>query len=110
MRIAELCEQIGLRFDTIRALLFGKTLTGKPAKFYSPEHKHFETKDIQLKIEKDPENSGKLFLSLNGQNISDWFRQKYQDVKQVTSHYIKTKHQAEKREKRKAKEIRYKYG
>jgi hypothetical protein len=47
MRIAGLCDQVGLMFDTIRALLFGKTLTGESAKFYSPEHKqHFEAKDI----------------------------------------------------------------
>jgi chromosome segregation ATPase len=72
IRIAGLCEQVGLVFDSIRALLFRKTLSGESAKFYSPEHKqHFEVKDIQLKIEKDPDNPGKLRLSLNGQNIFD---------------------------------------
>jgi hypothetical protein len=88
MRVAGLCEQVGLVFDSIRALLFGKTLSGDSAKFYSPEHKqYFEAKDIQLKIEKDPDNPGKLRLSLNGQNILDWFKQKYQEVKQATNYY-----------------------
>lgn len=74
--------------DSIRALLFGKTLSGNSAKFYSPEHKQrFEAKDIQLKIEKEPENPEKLRLSLNGQNILDWFKQKYQEVKQATNYY-----------------------
>ncbi|MDR0748427.1 MAG: hypothetical protein LBF62_02505 [Tannerellaceae bacterium] len=42
MRIVGLCEQIGLTFDTIRSLLFGKTLAGDSVKLYSPEHKqHF---------------------------------------------------------------------
>lgn len=90
MRIAGLCEQVGLLFDSIRALLFGKTLTGESAKFYSPEHKqHFEAKDIQLKVEKDPDSPGNLRLSLNGQNILDWFRQKYQELKQTARPHIK---------------------
>lgn len=76
MRIVGLCEQIGLTFDSIRALLFGKTLFGDSVKFYSLEHKqHFEAKDIQLKIEKEPDDSGKFRLNLNGQNIIDWFKE-----------------------------------
>lgn len=90
MRVAGLCEQVGLVFDSIRALLSGKTLTGESAKFYSPEHKqHFEAKDIQLKIDKDPDNPGIFRLSLNEQNILDWFRQKYQEIKQSARPHIK---------------------
>ncbi len=81
MWIAELCEQIGLTFDSVRSLIFGKTLTGESVKLYSPEHeRHFQAKDVQLKIEKEPDTPGKLCLSLNGQNIIDWFRQKYQEL------------------------------
>ena len=86
MRIVGLCEQIGLTFDSIRSLLFGKTLTGESAKFYSPEHKqHFEAKDIKLKIEKEPDAPEKLRLSLNGQDIMEWFRRKYQDLQKTTT-------------------------
>lgn len=89
MRVAGLCKQVGLVFDSIRALLFGKTLTGESAKSYSPEHKqHFEAKDIELKVAKDPDSPGKLFLSLNEQNILDWFRQKYQEIKQTVRPHI----------------------
>jgi hypothetical protein len=87
-RIVGLCKQIGLTFDSIRSLLFGKTLTGNSVKLYSSEYKqHFQAKEVQLKIEKEPDNPGKLRLSLNGQNIIDWFKQKYQELKQVTSYY-----------------------
>lgn len=90
MRIVGLCEQIGLVLDSICALLFGKTLSGESAKFYSPEHKqYFEAKDIQLKIEKEPDNPGKLRLSLNEQNIIDWFKQKYQEAKQAVRPHVK---------------------
>lgn len=82
LRIAGLCEQIGLAFNPIRYLLEGKTLKGEQFKFYSPEHKeHFEAKDISLKMEKEPDNPEKLRLSLNGQDILDWFRQKFQELK-----------------------------
>ncbi|MFV0289388.1 MAG: MobV family relaxase [Mangrovibacterium sp.] len=90
MRIVGLCEQIGLVFDSIRALLFGQTLSGNSIKFYSPEHKqHFEAKDIQLKIEKEPDDPSKLRLNLNGQNIIDWFKQKSQELKQSVRPHIK---------------------
>lgn len=79
-----LCEQIGLTFNNIRALLSGKTLSGDSAKLYSPEHeRHFETKDIKLKIEKEPDNPEKLRLSLNGKNIIDWFREQFSRLKQT---------------------------
>ena len=90
MRIIGLCEQIGLTFDSIHSLLFGKTLSGDSVKLYSPEHKqHFYAKDVQLKIEKEPDNPGKLHLSLNGQNVIDWFKQKYQEVKQAIKPHIR---------------------
>ena len=91
MRIVGLCEQIGLTFDSIRSLLFGKTLSGDSVKFYSPEHKqHFQAKVVQLKIEKEPDNPDKLRLSLNGQNIIDWFKQKFQELKQAVKPNLKT--------------------
>ena len=74
MRIVGVCEQIGLTFDSIRSLLFGKTLSGD---------------SVQLKIEKEPDNPGKLRLSLNGQNIMDWFKQKYQELRQAVRPHIK---------------------
>lgn len=84
MRIAELCERIGLTFDSVRSLIFGKILTGESIKLYSVKYeRHFQTEDVQLKIEKEPDNPAKFGLSLNGQNILDWFRQKYKDL-QVT--------------------------
>jgi hypothetical protein len=84
MRIVGLCEQIGLTFDSIRSLIFGKTLSGNSIKFYSPEHKqHFEAKDVQLKVEKERDNPDKLRLSLNGQNILDWFKQKFEELQKT---------------------------
>ena len=90
MRIVGLCEQIGLTFDSIRSLLFGKNLSSDSVKLYSPEHKqYFQAKAVQLKIEKEPNASDKLRLSLNGQNIIDWFKQKFQELKQAVKPNLK---------------------
>lgn len=90
LNIAWLCEKIGLGLNTIKQLLEGKTLSANAFKFYSPEHKlHFEAKEVRLKVEKEPENPEKLRLSLNGFNIMDWFRDKYNDLKKKITTNIK---------------------
>jgi hypothetical protein len=83
LRIAELCRKIGLAIESIKALLTGKTLTAKSFSFFSPEHKQkFTVEDVKLKIESEPDNPNKLRLNLNGMDILEWFKQKYQEVQQ----------------------------
>ena len=90
LRIAAFCEKIGLTFDSIRSLLFGKTLTSDSVKFYLPEHKqHFEAKNIRLKIDKEPDNPEKLRLTLNGEDITDWFKQQYNNQPHIIRPYAK---------------------
>lgn len=92
LQIVTLCEKIGLAFESIKALLSGKTLTSSLFKFYSPEHKqHFEAKDIRLKIEKEPDNTQKLRLNLNGENILDWLKEKYLNFQQTVKKSFPTK-------------------
>ena len=90
LRTAGFCKKIGLVSDSIRSLLAGKTLTADSFNFFSPEHnQHFEAKDIRLKIEKEPENSEKLRLTLNGQDITDWFKQMCNNQRQIIRPYTK---------------------
>jgi hypothetical protein len=90
LRIADLCKTMGLAINSISALLAGKNLTAKTFSFFSPEHKQkFTAEDVKLKMEKEPDNPDKLRLNLNGQNIIDWFKEKYQRVKQATRPNIK---------------------
>jgi hypothetical protein len=37
--------------------------------------------DVKLKIDSEPDNPNKLRLNLNGMNILEWFRQRFQEVK-----------------------------
>jgi translation elongation factor EF-1alpha len=67
----------------MKSLFEGKTLTAKSFSFLSPEHKrNFITENVKLKIKKEPDNPKKLWLNLNGMDILEWFKQKYQEVQQ----------------------------
>ncbi len=82
LRIATLCRKIGIAVEGVKMLFEGKSLVGKSASFFSPEHNQkFTAENVRLKIDKEPDNPDKLRLSLNGMNILDWFRQKYQEFK-----------------------------
>jgi hypothetical protein len=83
-RIAIFCRKIGLAVESIKALFAGKSLTPKSFSFFSPEHnQRFTAKDVTLKIEKEPENPNRLRLNLNGMNILEWFRQKFQEIQKL---------------------------
>jgi hypothetical protein len=57
------------------------SITGK---FYSPKHnRHIEANDLKVRIEKEPDNPDKLRLNLNGMNILEWFREKFQEMRQA---------------------------
>ncbi|GHT78910.1 mobilization protein BmpH [Bacteroidia bacterium] len=89
LQIAQLCKGIGLTIETIKKLFNGETVpvTGK---LHSPEHNQsFNAQDAKLQLFKESKDSDRLKLSINGQNILDWFRQKYQEAKRTTSHYIR---------------------
>jgi hypothetical protein len=87
LRIAQLCKAVGLTIDIIKQLFEGEavTITGK---LHSPEHdQSFGVQDAKLQIFKEGKDSDKLKLSINRQNIIDWFKQKYQELKQTAGYY-----------------------
>lgn len=89
LRMAQLCKAVGLAIDTIKQLFKGEavTVTGK---LYSSEHDHsFNAQDAKLQLFKENKNTDRLKLFVNGQNIFDWFKQKYQELKQSTKPYIR---------------------
>lgn len=89
LRIAQLCKGIGLAIDTIKQLFKGETVTVN-GKLHSPEHNQsFNVQDTKLQLFKESKDSDRLKLSINGQNIIDWFKQKYQEVQQVVRPHIK---------------------
>jgi hypothetical protein len=89
LRIVQLCKGIGLTMESVRKLFNGESvpITGK---LHSPEHdQDFNVWDAKLQLFREQGNPDKFRLSLNGQNIIDWFKQKYQELKQVIRPHIK---------------------
>lgn len=87
--IAQLCKTIGLTIDDIKHLFKGETVT-ITGKLHSPEHNQsFSVQDASLQLFKESKDSNRLKLSINGQNILDWFKQKYQKLKQTVRPHIK---------------------
>lgn len=89
LKIAQLCKGIGLAVEAIRKLFYGEAVVVN-GKLHSPEHdRSFEVQDARLQLFKEQDNPDKFRLSLNGQNIIEWFRQKFQEVKRTTRPHIK---------------------
>lgn len=89
LRMAQLCKGIGLAIDTVKQVFKGEPVpyTGK---LHSPEHNQdFDVKDAKLQLFKESKDSDRLKLTINGKNIIDWFKQKYQELKQAIRPYIK---------------------
>ncbi len=89
LRIAQLCKAVGLTIDTIKQLFTGEavTVTGK---LHSPEHNHsFNVQDAKLQLLKESKDSNRLKLSINGQNILDWFKQQFDKIQHAIKPHIK---------------------
>lgn len=83
LQMAQLCKGIGLAVDTIKQLFTGAevSFTGK---LRSSEHdRYFDVQEVKLQLYKEKSNPDKLHLSLNGQNILNWFKQKSQKLQET---------------------------
>ena len=82
LRMTQLCRSIGLAVDMIRELFTGKAVPYS-GKLHSTEHdRDFSVQDGKLQLYKEHNDPNKLHLSLNGQNIADWFKQNFNKLKQ----------------------------
>lgn len=89
LQVAQLCKGIGLATDIIKRLFKGELLsfTGK---LYSPEHdQSFNVQDAKLQLFKESKDSYRLKLSINGQNIIDWFKQRFDKIQHTIKPHIK---------------------
>ena len=89
LRITQLCKGIGLTIDTIKRLFHGEALT-VTGKLYSHEHNQsFSVQDAKLQIFREGKDSDKLKLSINGENIIDWFKEQFGKFQQTIRPHIK---------------------
>ncbi len=83
LRITQYCQGIGLAVDMIKKLFTGEAVSYS-GKLRSPEHDRDSSVQYgKLQLYKERDKPDKIYLSLNEVNIVDWFRQKYQALKQT---------------------------
>lgn len=84
--IAQLCNGIGLAIDTIKQLFKGEPLSFTGT-LLSPEHNQsLNVQDAKLQLFKESKDSDRLKLSINGQNIIDWFKEQFGKLRQTKPH------------------------
>jgi len=89
LRMTQLCRGIGLTVDTIKKLFTGEAVSYF-GKLHSQEHdRDFNVQEAKLQLYKEKDNPNKLHLSVNGQNLIGWFKQKYQEVRKTTRPHVK---------------------
>ena len=80
--IADQCREVGLTEEMTRRLVNFQPV-GFRGKLYSMEYrKEFKTEHSTAAIEKDPQQAGKFRLCIDGIPILEWFKMKFQELKE----------------------------
>ena len=80
--IADQCREMGFTEEMTRQLVCFKPV-GFRGKLYSKEHgKEFKTERSTATIEKNPQQTGKFRLCIDGMPILEWFKMKLQELKE----------------------------
>ena len=82
MPIAEQCREVGFTEELTRRIVSLQPVEFK-GRLYSKEYKEkFRTEHSTATVERDPQENGKFRLCIDGVPILDWFRKKFQEIKE----------------------------
>ena len=82
MPIAEQCREVGFTEELTRRIVSLHPVEFK-GRLYSKEYKEkFRTEHSTATVERNPQEKGKFRLCIDGIPILDWFRKKYQEIKE----------------------------
>ena len=80
--IAEQCREVGFTEELTRRIVSLHPVEFK-GRLYSKEYKEkFRTEHSTATVERDPQEKGKFRLCIDGVPILDWFRKKFQEIKE----------------------------
>ena len=80
--IAEQCREVGFTEELTRRIVSLQPVEFK-GRLYSKEYKEkFRTEHSTATVEKNPQEKGKFRLCIDGIPILDWFRKKFQEIKE----------------------------
>ncbi|WP_288717581.1 MobV family relaxase [uncultured Phocaeicola sp.] len=82
MPIAEQCREVGFTEELTRRIVSLQPVEFK-GRLYSKEYKEkFRTEHSMATVERNPQEKGKFRLCIDGIPILDWFRKKFQEIKE----------------------------
>lgn len=82
MPIAEQCREVGFTEELTRRIVSLQPVEFK-GRLYSKEYKEkFRTEHSTATVERNPQEKGKFRLCIDGIPIPDWFRKKFQEIKE----------------------------
>ena len=85
MPIAEQCREVGFTEELTRRIVSLQPVEFK-GRLYSKEHKEkFRTEHSTATVERNPQEKGKFRLCIDGMPILEWFRMKFQELKEKLS-------------------------
>ena len=80
--IAEQCREVGFTEELTRRIVSLQPV-GFKGRLYSKEHKErFRTEHSTATVERNPQENGKFRLCIDGMPILEWFRMKFQELKE----------------------------
>ena len=80
--IAEQCREVGFTEELTRRIVSLQPV-GFKGRLYSKEHKEkFKTEHSTATVERNPQENGKFRLCIDGIPILEWFRMKFQELKE----------------------------
>ncbi|MBP8089923.1 MAG: MobV family relaxase [Prevotella sp.] len=83
--IANQCREIGFTEEMTRQLVNFQSVRFR-GKLYSKEHREkFKTEHSKATIERNPKQQGKFHLCIDGMPILEWFKKKFQEIKEKLS-------------------------
>lgn len=83
--IAEQCREVGFTEELTRQIVSLQPV-GFKGRLYSKEHKEkFRTEHSTASVERNPQEKGKFQLCIDGIPILEWFRMKFQELKEKLS-------------------------
>ena len=82
MPIAEQCREVGFTEELTRRIVSLQPVEFK-GRLYSKEYREkFRTEHSTATVERNPQEKGKFRLCIDGIPILDWFRKKFQEIKE----------------------------
>jgi len=83
--IAEQCREVGFTEELTRRIVSLQPI-GFKGRLYSKEHKEkFRTEHSTATVERNPQENGKFRLCIDRMPILEWFKMKFQELKEKLS-------------------------